>query len=113
MLHSISLSLLPASLYFNIPLCPVQLFHLLALSRWYSQVRYASAQIASANPEKCTLLVSTVSSETGLMVVSGNAVAKAHGEYVRTHFKNMREVAAALSGELPMTYFVARGQDLM
>lgn len=26
-------------------------------------------------------------------------VAKARGEYLRTHFKNMREVAAALSGE--------------
>lgn len=25
-------------------------------------------------------------------------VAKSRGEYVRTHFKNMREVAAALSG---------------
>lgn len=25
-------------------------------------------------------------------------VAKARGEYVRTHFKNMREVAAAISG---------------
>lgn len=27
-------------------------------------------------------------------------VAKARGDYVRTHFKNMREVAAAVSGEL-------------
>lgn len=40
-------------------------------------VRYSSAHIASANPEK---------------------FAKARGEYVRTHFKNMREVAAAISG---------------
>ncbi|GFZ50634.1 60S ribosomal protein L17, partial [Saitozyma sp. JCM 24511] len=40
-------------------------------------VRYASAHIAAANPEK---------------------FAKARGEYVRTHFKNMREVAAAVSG---------------
>jgi hypothetical protein len=27
-----------------------------------------------------------------------SVVAKARGEYVRTHFKNMREVAAALNG---------------
>ena len=27
-------------------------------------------------------------------------VAKSRGEYVKTHFKNMREVAAALHGEL-------------
>ncbi|EIW67700.1 ribosomal protein L22 [Tremella mesenterica] len=40
-------------------------------------VRYASASIATANPEK---------------------FAKAQGEYVRTHFKNAREVGAALSG---------------
>ncbi|KIJ54572.1 hypothetical protein M422DRAFT_24512 [Sphaerobolus stellatus SS14] len=39
-------------------------------------VRYASAHLAS-NPEKS---------------------ARARGEYVRTHFKNMREVAAAVSG---------------
>lgn len=32
-------------------------------------------------------------------------VAKARGEYLRTHFKNMREVAAALSGEF---YFSTR-----
>jgi large subunit ribosomal protein L17e len=25
--------------------------------------------------------------------------ARAHGEYLRTHFKNMREVAAALTGK--------------
>ncbi|CAE6434762.1 unnamed protein product [Rhizoctonia solani] len=39
-------------------------------------VRYASAALA-ANPEK---------------------TARARGEYLRTHFKNMREVAAALTG---------------
>ncbi|KAK2465345.1 hypothetical protein APHAL10511_002699 [Amanita phalloides] len=39
-------------------------------------VRYASAAIAT-NPEKTS---------------------RARGEYLRTHFKNMREVAAALSG---------------
>ncbi|PPQ91670.1 hypothetical protein CVT25_012883 [Psilocybe cyanescens] len=39
-------------------------------------VRYAAAALAT-NPEK---------------------TARAHGEYLRTHFKNMREVAAALSG---------------
>ncbi|KGB79175.2 ribosomal protein L22 [Cryptococcus deuterogattii R265] len=42
-----------------------------------TMVRYASAHIAASNPEK---------------------FAKARGEYLRTHFKNMREVAAALSG---------------
>ncbi|WVW84947.1 ribosomal protein L22 [Kwoniella bestiolae CBS 10118] len=41
------------------------------------QVRYASAHVVASNPEK---------------------FAKARGEYVRTHFKNMREVAAALTG---------------
>ena len=40
------------------------------------QMRYASASLAS-NPEK---------------------TAKAHGQYLRTHFKNMREVGAALTG---------------
>ncbi|ORY22018.1 putative 60s ribosomal protein L17 [Naematelia encephala] len=40
-------------------------------------VRYAAAQIAAGNPEK---------------------FAKSRGEYCRTHFKNMREVAAALTG---------------
>lgn len=30
-------------------------------------------------------------------------VAKARGEYVRTHFKNMREVAAAISGKFCKT----------
>ncbi|QRV77792.1 ribosomal protein L22p/L17e [Ceratobasidium sp. AG-Ba] len=47
-------------------------------------VRYASAALAT-NPEK---------------------TARARGEYLRTHFKNMREVAAALKGEyscLPLT----------
>ncbi|KAF9475645.1 ribosomal protein L22 [Pholiota conissans] len=39
-------------------------------------VRYAAAALAT-NPEKTS---------------------RAHGEYLRTHFKNMREVAAALSG---------------
>jgi large subunit ribosomal protein L17e len=39
-------------------------------------VRYAAAAIAT-NPEKSS---------------------RAHGEYLRTHFKNMREVAAALTG---------------
>ena len=39
-------------------------------------VRYAAAAVAS-NPEKSS---------------------RAHGEYLRTHFKNMREVAAALTG---------------
>jgi hypothetical protein len=42
------------------------------------QVRYASAHIAASNPDK---------------------FAKSRGEYCSTHFKNMREVAAALSGE--------------
>jgi len=41
------------------------------------QVRYASADIFNSNPEK---------------------FAKARGEYVRSHFKNTREVAAAISG---------------
>ncbi|EKM79494.1 hypothetical protein AGABI1DRAFT_114044 [Agaricus bisporus var. burnettii JB137-S8] len=40
-------------------------------------VRYAAAALAT-NPEK---------------------TAKARGEYLRTHFKNMREVAAALTGQ--------------
>ncbi|BEJ13885.1 hypothetical protein CspHIS471_0310590 [Cutaneotrichosporon sp. HIS471] len=40
-------------------------------------VRYASAHLVNSNPEK---------------------FAKARGEYVRTHFKNTREVAAAISG---------------
>ena len=40
-------------------------------------VRYASQHITAANPEK---------------------FAQARGEYLRTHFKNMREVAAVLSG---------------
>jgi hypothetical protein len=31
---------------------------------------------------------------------ANGSVAKARGEYVRTHFKNMREVAAAISGKL-------------
>lgn len=43
-------------------------------------VRYASATLA-ANPEK---------------------TAKARGEYLRTHFKNMREVGAALTGAYPL-----------
>jgi ribosomal protein L22 len=42
----------------------------------FVQARYASAPLA-ANPEKS---------------------AKSRGEYLRTHFKNMREVAAALNG---------------
>ena len=29
----------------------------------------------------------------------GNVASKARGEYLRTHFKNMREVAAALTGK--------------
>lgn len=41
------------------------------------QVRYASADIFNSNPEK---------------------FAKSRGEYVRSHFKNTREVAAAISG---------------
>ncbi|KAH8825355.1 60S ribosomal protein L17/L23 [Flagelloscypha sp. PMI_526] len=40
-------------------------------------VRYAHGDVAKANPEKTSL---------------------ARGEYLRTHFKNMREVAAALTG---------------
>jgi len=42
----------------------------------YKMVRYAAAALAT-NPEKTS---------------------RSHGEYLRTHFKNMREVAAALSG---------------
>ncbi|KAJ3566037.1 hypothetical protein NP233_g7260 [Leucocoprinus birnbaumii] len=46
-------------------------------SRWVSAaLRYAAAVLAT-NPEKTS---------------------KARGEYLRTHFKNMREVAAALTG---------------
>ena len=89
-----------SSLIPKIPPHDVHLFDILALSRWHSQVRYAAAQIASANPEKCTSRGLAIASQKGLMVTSRNVVAKAHGEYVRTHFKNMREVAAALSGEL-------------
>lgn len=40
-------------------------------------VRYAAAHVVAANPDK---------------------FAKSRGEYLPTHFKNMREVAAALTG---------------
>lgn len=50
-------------------------------------VRYASATLA-ANPEK---------------------TAKARGEYLRTHFKNMREVGAALTGAYPLLGFNRAG----
>lgn len=35
----------------------------------------------------------------GIYFSANSVVAKARGEYVRSHFKNTREVAAAISGE--------------
>ncbi|KAH6907986.1 Rapamycin-insensitive companion of mTOR, N-term-domain-containing protein [Coprinopsis sp. MPI-PUGE-AT-0042] len=75
---TLRLSVLPALLFSRInidSLLTVKLGkHIVKTSK---MVRYAAAAVAS-NPEKSS---------------------RAHGEYLRTHFKNMREVAAALTGQ--------------
>ena len=73
-------------------------------------VRYAAAHLAS-NPEKCKPLQSPVTKRNLLIRLFGtpyssswprDVAAIARGEYLRTHFKNMREVAAALTGVSPL-----------
>lgn len=59
-------------------------------------VRYAAAALAT-NPEKSPFSVQLIASNPTLSFHILTA-ARARGEYLRTHFKNMREVAAALSG---------------
>ena len=56
-------------------------------------VHYAAAAIAT-NPEKCWYNTFHIS----LLGLRFPIASRARGEYLRTHFKNTREVAAALTG---------------
>jgi hypothetical protein len=58
-------------------------------------VRYSSAALA-ANPEKSMYYPAMNPGTTESLLFSPASLAR--GEYLRTHFKNMREVAAAISG---------------
>ena len=43
----------------------------------------------------------------------GSVASRARGEYLRTHFKNMREVAAALTGAFLAEFCVVEGDGML